>query len=301
MPQCSSPCRPPVSQRSTSRGRPCRHRSPGRAGRARTPTSSFPSRGRRECLDVLADHGWVLETRFENSSAFEHSANLHHETWGYLDLHRIMPGFGIDPDVAFEILWRDHETAEIAGVPCAVPTLPGQILVVLLHAGRSRLEGRAARDVEYAWSTADTATKESVRRLVTELDARTRVRRGLRTAGRAPRRPGVPAVARSIDRRGPREPRNGRPGSAPLRRGRNACGSPCGRPSSTSTISPRSEAASPVASTWSSSSSLARSGVCVRSGRQVCPAVGAVGHDHARPEPASCSGQRRSDPVDPEF
>ena len=171
MPQCSSPSRPPVSQRSTSRGRPL---SPQVAwpGRESTDTDVLIPKSRAaECLNVLADHGWALETRFENSSAFEHSANLHHEIWGYLDLHRIMPGFGIDPDEAFEILWRDHEMTEIAGVPCAVPTLPGQILVVLLHAGRSRLEGRAARDVEYAWSTADTATKEDVRRLVFELDA----------------------------------------------------------------------------------------------------------------------------------
>ncbi len=141
-------------------------------GRESTDTDVLIPKSRAaECLNVLANHGWALETRFENSSAFEHSANLHHEIWGYLDLHRIMPGFGIDPDEAFEILWRDHEMTEIAGVPCAVPTLPGQILVVLLHAGRSRLVGRAARDVEYAWSTADTATKENVRRLALELDA----------------------------------------------------------------------------------------------------------------------------------
>ena len=194
-------------------------------GRESTDTDVLIPKSRAaECLNVLANHGWALETRFENSSAFEHSANLHHEIWGYLDLHRIMPGFGIDPDEAFEILWRDHEMTEIAGVPCAVPTLPGQILVVLLHAGRSRLVGRAARDVEYAWSTADTATDD--------LPTRSRAACTTRPSDGWTRTETTPRTSCGLVYRpeGPRGPRNGRPGSGPLRRGRNAFGSQCGPP-----------------------------------------------------------------------
>jgi hypothetical protein len=122
-------------------------------------------------LHVLVSHGWTIETRFENSSAFEHSANLHHETWGYVDVHRTIPGFRVDPDEAFETLWRQRHTAAIAGIPCDVPSVPTQILILLLHAGRSPAGGRGARDVEYVWSQADAETRAAVVALVAQLRA----------------------------------------------------------------------------------------------------------------------------------
>ncbi len=125
----------------------------------------------KRSLTVLVAHGWTIEARFENSSAFEHSANLHHETWGYLDLHRTIPGFRIDPDDAFEALWRERYTAAIAGIPCEVPSVPAQILILLLHAGRSPAGGRGARDVEYVWSQADEPTRAEVSGLAGQLRA----------------------------------------------------------------------------------------------------------------------------------
>ena len=174
--------------------------------------------------------------------AFEHSANLHHEIWGYLDLHRIMPGFGIDPDEAFEILWRDHEMTEIAGVPCAVPRCRsdprGAPARRAVTAGRARRARCRVRLVDGGYRDEGGRPAPGIR-----AGCWTRVRRRLRTAGRAPRRPGVPAVALVSRPEGPRGPRNGRPGSGPLRRGRNARGLHLAATSSTSTISPRSGAA----------------------------------------------------------
>src|SRR5689334_21983675 len=67
----------------------------------------------RRSVSVLLDHGWTVDARFENSSAFEHSANLHHETWGYVDLHRTIPGLRVEPDHAFDVLWSQRYTAAI--------------------------------------------------------------------------------------------------------------------------------------------------------------------------------------------
>ena len=125
----------------------------------------------KSSLSVLVRHGWTVEARFANSSAFEHSANLHHETWGYVDLHRTIPGFRLDPDEAFDVLWSQRYTAAIAGIPCEVPSVPAQILILLLHAGRSPSGGRGARDVEHVWSQADAETRAEVSALVVQLRA----------------------------------------------------------------------------------------------------------------------------------
>jgi len=125
----------------------------------------------KQSVGVLLGHGWTVDARFENSSAFGHSANLHHETWGYVDLHRMIPGLRVDPDHAFEVLWAQRHTAAIAGIPCEVPSVPAQILILLLHAGRSPSGGRSARDVEYVWEQADSETRAEVSALVGELHA----------------------------------------------------------------------------------------------------------------------------------
>jgi hypothetical protein len=152
-------------------------------GPAMAPHLLWPGRGSTDadvlvpysqaqrCIGVLGRHGWSVEARFENNSAFEHAATLHHELWGYLDLHRTIPGFRIDADHAFEVLWRDHHTSTIAGIPCDVPSEPAQILILLLHAGRSARGGRGARDVEHVWNHADSDTRAGVVAAVTELDA----------------------------------------------------------------------------------------------------------------------------------
>lgn len=122
-------------------------------------------------VEALAQSGWRLRSRFENSSAFEHSATLWHDLWGYVDVHRLFPGIGIDPDAAFERLWSDHTETLIAEVRCPVPSLPGQILLVLLHAAREGGSPRSLRDVSSAWESATPKQKAAVVELVDELGA----------------------------------------------------------------------------------------------------------------------------------
>lgn len=130
--------------------------------------------GRRGSLDVdilvrpahlqrllveLAGRGWKRVTGFEEGSAFGHAMNLSHPL-GMVDLHRKWPGFDLEPDVAFEILWGEHTTQSIAGVLCTTPSLPAQRLILLLHYGRSG--GQRADDLERAWTSADAATRDSL-------------------------------------------------------------------------------------------------------------------------------------------
>ena len=56
-------------------------------------------------MATLAEHGWRVETTFDAGSAFDHAANLFHESWGLLDVHRHYPGMDRDPAHAFDRLW----------------------------------------------------------------------------------------------------------------------------------------------------------------------------------------------------
>lgn len=120
---------------------------------------------------TLQQAGWDLRSRFENSSAFQHSATLWHHLWGYADVHRHFPGIGIEPDAAFERLWVDHGETAIAEVRCAVPGLAGQTLVLLLHAAREGGSPRSGEDVRTAWDEAPAERRAEVLALVDELDA----------------------------------------------------------------------------------------------------------------------------------
>lgn len=122
-------------------------------------------------VDALQREGWELRSRFENSSAFQHSATLWHDLWGYVDVHRRFPGIALDPDMAFARLWADHGDKLIADVSCAVPSQAGQILIVLLHAAREGGSPRSIADVKAAWEDAPADRQAQVRALVEELEA----------------------------------------------------------------------------------------------------------------------------------
>ena len=152
-------------------------------GVALDPRLSFPGRSSADA-DVLCrpEHvaplllamrksGWSLLNSFTKSSAFEHSATLHHPTWGWLDLHRQYPGLGRDPATAFDTLWATRGEATIAGVPCAVPALPDQAVLLLLHAARSPGEQKARADVAHVWSSATPESRDAILSSVDRLGA----------------------------------------------------------------------------------------------------------------------------------
>lgn len=124
----------------------------------------------RAFLTALSRHGWKEVTSFASGSAFHHAANYFHEAWGMVDVHRIYPGFNA-PD-AFDILWRDRSTLEIAHVECIVPSLRAQRLILLLHVARN---GRGAQDPDFerAWSGLDENERAALETLADRLHART--------------------------------------------------------------------------------------------------------------------------------
>jgi len=122
-------------------------------------------------LAGLAGAGWHQQTDFETGSAFEHATTWVHDDFGYVDVHRFYPGLGDDPARAFDAVWAERAVVELGGVPCPVPSVDAQALMVLLHAGRSRPSPRTRRDIAHVWESAEPARQESVRRLVDRLDA----------------------------------------------------------------------------------------------------------------------------------
>ncbi|MFK0728283.1 nucleotidyltransferase family protein [Rothia sp. BD8] len=93
-------------------------------------------------LGALREQGWEVVAHFDSGSAFQHAMTLRHPWWGPADIHRHFPGILRDPSAAFELLWSSHERIPIAHLPCAVPQVLDQILVLLIHAGRDGVRGR---------------------------------------------------------------------------------------------------------------------------------------------------------------
>lgn len=121
-------------------------------------------------LGALGSKGWTVQTSFRAGSASGHAATLHHDWWGYLDLHRDYPGFGPTPQAAFETLWDEREHVKIGGIECATPELAAQALVVLLHAARTFGPKRDA-DTDHLWTHATSSQRRSIRSWVSRLEA----------------------------------------------------------------------------------------------------------------------------------
>lgn len=124
-----------------------------------------------ELVHLLLSRGWELCGGFATSSAFEHSATLHHEYWGYLDVHRAFPGPTVPPTVVFDSLWADRRVWTAAAASGHIPCLPAQRLLLLLHAARSGQSDRGRRDVAAAWEEADEEDRVVVRALANRLGA----------------------------------------------------------------------------------------------------------------------------------
>jgi hypothetical protein len=80
--------------------------------------------------------------------AFEHSAHFIHPEWPCdLDVHFSFPGFLAPEAEVFESLWAARTTVEIAGRQVSSPSVPGQALVVALHALRDPDKGTSQEDL----------------------------------------------------------------------------------------------------------------------------------------------------------
>lgn len=120
---------------------------------------------------TLERNGWRLVTSFKAGSFFEHAANYHHDSWGYVDVHRRFPGVTMHPDEAFEELWSRRQEMVIAQWPCPVPGLVDQAMLLTLHAARGENSPRARLDVENAFDRQPEDFQRQVRDRADDLGA----------------------------------------------------------------------------------------------------------------------------------
>lgn len=122
-------------------------------------------------MATLAEHGWRVETSFDAGSAFDHAANLFHESWGLLDVHRHYPGMDRDPAHAFDRLWSSRGSVPLAHVWCAVPEPLAQSLVLLLHAARTPHPGGDHPDLAPNWTDRTEPDRDRIRALAADTGA----------------------------------------------------------------------------------------------------------------------------------
>ena len=125
---------------------------------------------------TLARHGWERRSGFDTGSAFHHAANWFHDNWGYVDVHASWPGPKVAPEEVYAELAAGDLTQEIAHVSCRVPNRIGQILILILHAGRTV---GGAGDLPLAWDAIDEEERTEVRAMATRLRAETALAAGL--------------------------------------------------------------------------------------------------------------------------
>ncbi len=123
----------------------------------------------KRLLRGLKRHGWVKVTSLNSGGLVEHSTNWYHAQLGQLDVHVRFPGIQIEGEHAFDQLWRDRSTQQIAHRPCRVPTSSAQRLLLLLHAARDI--PRYTEDIRIAWEAATEAQRAAVESLARALCA----------------------------------------------------------------------------------------------------------------------------------
>lgn len=120
-------------------------------------------------LEGLRTHGWREMKPLATHGVVEHSTTWFHGDLGEADIHLRFPGIQVAPAQAFERLWRDRVTEEIAHRSCTVPDPEHHRLILLLHAARDM--ERHANDAEMLWEGTTASQREGLLRLAMELDS----------------------------------------------------------------------------------------------------------------------------------
>jgi hypothetical protein len=123
----------------------------------------------RYLLPALKQYGWQQHTHFNSRGVVEHSVDFRHNELGQADVHCRFPGIHLPPDIAFERLWVNRSTVEIAHRPCTVPSAATLRLLLLLHAARSG--GARDEDVRLAWDRATASQRAEILAVAQNLHA----------------------------------------------------------------------------------------------------------------------------------
>lgn len=120
-------------------------------------------------VDLIAGHEWRHVTSFRTGSVFEHAAVSRHDTWGYVDVHRVIPGVGLAAGAAFDRLWATSRITAIAERECRVPSRIHQALVIALH--EARAHRNMTHDTDHLRSALGTAEWTTVANEALAFDA----------------------------------------------------------------------------------------------------------------------------------
>jgi hypothetical protein len=135
-----------------------------------------------DAISTLTAHGFVRPA-FREGEAAPHSLELNRldpEQGAHIvDLHRAFPGIGIEPEMAFRILWARRVPETIARVDAAFPDVTTRALIVALHAARTPGNPRTSDDLRHATDALDLPGWTDVASLAADLDALPALRAGL--------------------------------------------------------------------------------------------------------------------------
>ncbi|HWC85561.1 MAG TPA: nucleotidyltransferase family protein [Solirubrobacteraceae bacterium] len=137
--------------------------------------------GAQECLRLLG-----FENQFDDSSMPEWWREHGSEWWRasdrvLVDLHRTLPGVGIDPGQAWAVLSSSTEVTTIAGQSAPILGLPARTLHVVLHAGHHGAAwGGPIADLERAIARVELPVWRDAATLAERLEATDALSAGLR-------------------------------------------------------------------------------------------------------------------------
>lgn len=95
-----------------------------------------------------------------------------------VDLHRRFEGIGLDPEAAFEVMWRRRQPLTLAHVDVWAPDLITRALLVALNTARSQND-QSTEDLRRLLSSASNEDWSDVVALAARLDASSALRAGL--------------------------------------------------------------------------------------------------------------------------
>lgn len=112
----------------------------------------------------------------------EHGSDWSRDADGVvIDLHRELPGVGVDAEAAWQALWSTSEKIDIARYPVSTLALPVRALHVVLHAAHHGTDwGKALLHLERALVVADDSLWREAAGLATRLEASEAFAAGLR-------------------------------------------------------------------------------------------------------------------------
>ncbi|ROQ63868.1 putative nucleotidyltransferase-like protein [Rathayibacter sp. PhB152] len=102
-----------------------------------------------ELLQMLQTNNWRIRPVVGHPRMVElHSVTLIHPDWPCdLDVHRFFPGFLVDRQDVFDLVWADRHTMTIAGRECSIPSLPMAWAITALHAHRDEIREGGRRQL----------------------------------------------------------------------------------------------------------------------------------------------------------